>query len=215
MIRENARIMAKKLLSSNIKNENLHIGIMAVIAKESGGFTLKRERGYGNTSNARIREIFSRTHKLSEVELRALKKDDRAFFNFIYNGKIGNRKGTNDGYNFRGAGWPQITGRSNFKRYRPEYIAIGALSWFLEHSVEVAADTCINFFSVGLLKRAVLTVRYGKPNTPLKAIKWAANIAAGTGREKGSAVIKRAVQNSLTYLDDVTEIYNEVKSELH
>jgi predicted chitinase len=212
MNKYNAVTMAQAMLDSYIKNENLHIGIMCVIAKECG-FELARERGYANTPNARIREIFSRTRKLSDKKLTKLKKDDLAFFNFVYNGKIGNRKGTDDGYNFRGAGWPQITGLDNFKRYCPEHIALDALPWFLEHCPEVAALTAINFFSVGLLKRAVLTIRYGRPNTQLKAIQWAANIAAGTGREKGSAVIKRATQNALKYLDEVTAIYNEVKNE--
>ena len=211
MNRENAKIMTQALIDSDIKNENLHFGIMCTIAKESGGFTLRRERGYGNTSNASIRDNFSRTRKLSELELRALKKDDVKFFNFVYNGKLGNKKGTNDGYNFRGAGWPQITGRSNFKRYCPEYLAADALPWFLENLPTAAADTAINFFKVGLLKRAILTVRYGKPTSAIIGIKWAANIAAGVGRGKNSAVMKRAVKNACKYLDECLQIYMEAK----
>jgi putative chitinase len=40
--------------------------------------------------------------------------NERAFGNKVYNGRLGNRVGTDDGFNFRGRGCIQITGRDNY-----------------------------------------------------------------------------------------------------
>lgn len=214
MNRENAKIMARALIKSGIENEAFHIGVMATIAKESGGFTLQRERSYRNTDNSRIRKNFSRTRKLSDAELNTLKRDEVAFFNFVYNGKLGNRKGTYDGYNFRGAGWPQVTGRGNFKRVCPDGIALDELPWCLQNSPEITAQAAIKFFKLGLIRLAVLRARYGALKTHSIGILWACNIAAGLGHGNKSNVMMRAVANASKYLGDCIQIYNEVKGKI-
>jgi predicted chitinase len=99
-------------------------GIMAIAAHEGGLGTLKPELGYSRTANSRIRSIFrDRVEHLTDAQLAHLKADDRRFFNFVYDGanrigkQLGNRPGTDDGYNFRGRGPPQFTGRYNYERY--------------------------------------------------------------------------------------------------
>ena len=60
--------------------------------------------------------------------------NERAFGNKVYNGRLGNRMGTDDGFNFRGRGCIQITGRDN-------YTAIGkSCGLDLANSPDAAAD---------------------------------------------------------------------------
>lgn len=50
-----------------------------------------------------------------------------AYFNDAYgnNKKLGNRRGTNDGYDFRGRGFVQLTGRSNYAKLSARLNEIG------------------------------------------------------------------------------------------
>src|SRR5579864_306438 len=106
--------------AQHVDDNETRDGISAICMGESG-LLGHAETGYANTSNDRIRQVFgSRVADLSDAQLNQLKADDRTLFNFIYSGSnnvgrgLGNRPDTDDGFNFRGRGGLQITGRTNY-----------------------------------------------------------------------------------------------------
>lgn len=104
-----------KMVELGVTDPISQVAMLAVIGKETH-FINKKEKGYGGTSNSRIRSIFSRTRSLSDDELNELKSDYDKFFNFVYNGRIGNNN-ENDGSKYVGRGYNQLTGKSNYEKY--------------------------------------------------------------------------------------------------
>lgn len=113
---ENIKTLIDKMKSVGINKASEQVGILAVIGSESK-FIPKEEESYSNTSNSRIRDIFkTKTSKLPTNDLNTLKNDSKKFFNFVYSDVNGN-EGGDDGYDFRGRGFNQLTGRANYRKY--------------------------------------------------------------------------------------------------
>lgn len=97
-------------------------GLAAICMGESRMFG-HTETGYAHTSNDRIHRVFgSRVENLSDEQLDELKADDHLWFDFIYSprnsvGKMLGNTQDDDGYLYRGRGFIQLTGRSNYARY--------------------------------------------------------------------------------------------------
>jgi putative chitinase len=106
-----------KILKNNLA------AFLANLHAESGGFKYTEE-SFRYKSPARVRQMFSKCREMSDAELTALMKDQRALANFVYNGRMGNREGSDDGWNFRGSGYIQLTGRDNFKAFAEEVPAL-------------------------------------------------------------------------------------------
>lgn len=110
----NIDIVIKAFSKWKITNVFTQSAILSVISKESN-FKYKFERGYGNTSNDRIRsKFYNRVKHLSDADLEKIKKDDMAFFNLVYAGRRGN--GPTDGFKYRGGGPNQLTFKSNYDK---------------------------------------------------------------------------------------------------
>ena len=112
--KDNSKIVLQELTQQGIKNPLIRDAILLVAFKESG-FLPKVEKCYTNTNNDSIRRIFSRLRNQNDEFINNLKKDCKAFFDYVYNGVAGN--GPDDGYNFRGRGFHQITGEANYRLY--------------------------------------------------------------------------------------------------
>jgi len=103
------------MVENGVTDTLAQVGMLAVIGKETH-FVNKKEKGYQDTGNSRIRKIFSRTRNMSDEELNRLKSNYDEFFNFVYNGRIGNNNDT-DGSKYVGRGYNQLTGKGNYLKY--------------------------------------------------------------------------------------------------
>lgn len=87
--------------------------VMAQISHECGAGHDVVENG--NYTASRMMQVWpARFPTLSSAEPYA--NNARALFNKVYNGRMGNVSGSDDGYNFRGRGGSQTTGRDGYKR---------------------------------------------------------------------------------------------------
>lgn len=188
-----------------IQSRPARIGILATIGKESN-FVPKWERGYKNTSNARIREIFpTKTKGVTDAFLTQVKQDDKTWFNFIYNGIIGNIPNTDDGYNYRGSGLNQLTGRANYEKYAKKS-GIDLINHpELNNNLDVATQTMLHFMYEGWNSakgKAKLKARgfdfVNSINDTNWAIRFFCSINSGNGDINGSKTNK-AYAKALPY----------------
>jgi len=85
-------------------------------AETQGGKHVRENLNYSSVQ--RIREVWpARASKATTAALSKLVRNPVGLGNWAYDRRdLGNRKGTNDGYDFRGGGFLQVTGRYNVER---------------------------------------------------------------------------------------------------
>jgi putative chitinase len=99
--------------ASGITSPRAQAQLIAEMAHESAGFT-RFEEGM-NYSSKRLTQVWpSRFPTLAAAQPFA--NNPRALAYNVYNGRMGNRPGSNDGWNYRGSGGLQHTGASEFAR---------------------------------------------------------------------------------------------------
>jgi putative chitinase len=97
----------------NITNSFRLTHFLAQVAHESGNFKHLRENL--NYSAEGLIKVFPKYFS-KETALWYARKP-QAIANMVYNGRMGNKLKSDDGWNFRGAGYLQLTGRTNFKAF--------------------------------------------------------------------------------------------------
>jgi putative chitinase len=82
---------------------------MATISHEAGSLTIVRENM--NYTAARIKQVWP-----TRPQAVKFAGKPRELANCVYNGRMGNAVGSDDGWNFRGGGLIQLTGRDSYRR---------------------------------------------------------------------------------------------------
>jgi len=190
--RKNVEFMIKRMNAKGITNPYVQAGILAVASKESS-FLPKSEKGYGNTSNDRIKKIFgSRVSGLSDNQLTALKKNEKAFFDRIYGGRYHNA--ADEGYKYRGRGLNQLTFKSNYEKVNP-YVDVDIVKNPDKlNELPVAVDALIGFFKREFGKSNAKLSDYGMSDiNDAKSIESGVGVAyhANTGWGKTKSQIDR------------------------
>jgi len=84
---------------------------------ETGGFRDIRENLNYTTLGALRKAWPSRFGHMPDSQAKTYLRNPRRLASKVYNGRMGNRPGSSDGYDFRGGGWIQTTGRSAVEAY--------------------------------------------------------------------------------------------------
>ena len=103
-------ILANRVIS---KNQLCHV--LSNCAHESQGW--KKYSESLNYKPARLIEVFPKYFKSLADATSVVNAGVVAIADRIYGGRMGNVKGTSDGYDFRGSGALMITGRNNFSLF--------------------------------------------------------------------------------------------------
>lgn len=117
---KNMELITAALKKQGITDPKYIAATLGNVMKESGGKAIQENLNYSGTSNERIRSIFgSRAAGKTDAELNEIKKDPQKMGEMMYGSgtKLGQQMGNTepgDGWKYRGRGFIQLTGKSNY-----------------------------------------------------------------------------------------------------
>lgn len=92
---------------------------LATIKVETG-FKLMREN-MNYTTLKSLRTSFKVFRNMNDDEASKFLRNPVALANKVYNGRLGNRLNSNDGWNYRGGSYIQLTGRDWYQKFTDKY----------------------------------------------------------------------------------------------
>lgn len=110
-----------------IKDKNVFHEFLANVLQESGEFTHKEENM--NYRAGTLMKVWSARFPTLESTVGYV-FNGKNLANKVYGDRMGNRKGTDDGWNFRGGGFIGLTGREVYTKYAA----------YINEKIEVAAE---------------------------------------------------------------------------
>ena len=130
--------MLKAMDDNKITDPTQRAAIMAQVGHESGGFTTLSENL--NYKGSSLMKLFKKYFGSQQEADQVAAKGPAAIADRIYGGRMGNApEGSGEGFKYRGRGFVQLTGKSNYKKFgfesNPDEVA----------SVQNAADTAIKY----------------------------------------------------------------------
>jgi predicted chitinase len=119
-VKQNLGDIKASMIKRGMGDEKYLNAVLGNVMKESGGKVIDEKLDYSKTSNARIRGIFkTATAGKSDEEINAMKSSPESMAEAVYgkDTKIGRGMGNiepGDGFKYRGRGYIQLTGKSNY-----------------------------------------------------------------------------------------------------